>query len=42
MEEDGDVKAPPTFSWMPEGCEALADGEYDAIVMGTGLKVTCA
>mmetsp|Transcript_25594 Transcript_25594/g.38372 ORF Transcript_25594/g.38372 Transcript_25594/m.38372 type:complete len:451 (+) Transcript_25594:440-1792(+) len=23
---------------MPEGSEALADGEYDAIVMGTGLK----
>lgn len=25
------------FSWMPSGCEALADGEYDAIVLGTGL-----
>jgi len=24
--------------WLPEGCEMLADGEYDAIVMGTGLK----
>lgn len=23
---------------MPEGFEALADGEYDAIVLGTGLK----
>jgi Rab GDP dissociation inhibitor len=23
---------------MPEGMEALADGEYDAIVLGTGLK----
>lgn len=28
----------PTFDWLPEGKEALADGEYDAIVMGTGLK----
>lgn len=27
----------PTFSWMPAGCTALADGEYDAIVLGTGL-----
>lgn len=24
--------------WLPDGCEMLADGEYDAIVMGTGLK----
>lgn len=22
---------------MPTGCEPLADGEYDAIVLGTGL-----
>ena len=27
-----------TFDWLPEGMEALADGEYDAIVLGTGLK----
>jgi len=27
-----------TFEWLPEGMEALADGEYDAIVLGTGLK----
>lgn len=27
-----------TFDWLPEGMEPLADGEYDAIVMGTGLK----
>lgn len=33
---DGEEK--PTFDWLPEGMEALADGEYDAIVMGTGLK----
>lgn len=25
------------FSWMPSGCSALADGEYDAIILGTGL-----
>jgi len=28
----------PAFPWLPEGMEPLADGEYDAIVMGTGLK----
>ena len=27
----------PDFSWMPAGCIPLADGEYDAIIMGTGL-----
>ena len=26
----------PEFTWMPEGCIPLADGEYDAIIMGTG------
>jgi len=26
------------FDWIPEGMEPLADGEYDAIIMGTGLK----
>lgn len=26
------------MDWLPEGCEMLADGEYDAIVLGTGLK----
>uniref|UniRef100_A0A7S3L6F5 Rab GDP dissociation inhibitor n=1 Tax=Amphora coffeiformis TaxID=265554 RepID=A0A7S3L6F5_9STRA len=36
MAEEGENK--PTFDWLPEGMEALADGEYDAIVMGTGLK----
>lgn len=25
------------FDWLPAGTEALADGEYDAIIMGTGL-----
>ena len=25
------------FDWLPSGCEALADGEYDAIILGTGL-----
>jgi Rab GDP dissociation inhibitor len=28
----------PEFDWLPDGMEPLADGEYDAIVMGTGLK----
>jgi GDP dissociation inhibitor len=27
----------PSFDWLPEGCVPLADGEYDAIIMGTGL-----
>jgi hypothetical protein len=37
--EDDEEQAPPprNFDWMPAGCTALADGEYDAIVMGTGL-----
>ncbi|CAM9938962.1 unnamed protein product, partial [Choristocarpus tenellus] len=34
----GEVQAEPRPEWLPEGCELLADGEYDAIVMGTGLK----
>jgi len=33
---EGETKL--TFDWLPEGMEPLADGEYDAIVMGTGLK----
>lgn len=37
-EDDSGIPKKPTFDWMPEGMEALADGEYDAIVMGTGLK----
>lgn len=36
MAEEEETKL--TFDWLPEGMEALADGEYDAIVMGTGLK----
>ena len=36
-DSDEEPKA-PTFEWMPAGCEPMADGEYDAIVMGTGLK----
>ena len=27
-----------TFDWLPDGMDPLADGEYDAIVLGTGLK----
>ena len=30
-------QAPKHFDWLPAGCVALADGEYDAIIMGTGL-----
>jgi len=36
-EEDKEPEA-PSFSWMPADCVPMADGEYDAIVMGTGLK----
>ncbi len=32
--KDGESKV---FDWMPAGCSALADGEYDAIILGTGL-----
>ena len=35
--EDNDTSKVPEFSWMPAGCVPLADGEYDAIIMGTGL-----
>ena len=33
--KDGSEK--PEYSWLPEGCIPLADGVYDAIIMGTGL-----
>lgn len=36
-DDDDAPPAVPNFDWMPEGCVPLADGEYDAIVMGTGL-----
>ena len=37
MADEYDEKRPEKhFDWMPAGCKALADGEYDAIVMGTG------
>jgi len=35
--EDGGAEVAPTFDWVPEGCSPLADGEYDVIVLGTGL-----
>jgi Rab GDP dissociation inhibitor len=38
MSEEDTVPTKPAFEWLPEGMEPLADGEYDAIVMGTGLK----
>lgn len=34
-EKGGESKV--TFDWLPKGKEALADGEYDCIIMGTGL-----
>ncbi|KAJ1440823.1 rab GDP dissociation inhibitor alpha putative [Ochromonadaceae sp. CCMP2298] len=37
MSEFKDNEESKAFGWMPAGCEALADGEYDAIIMGTGL-----
>ena len=37
-EDEGKLE-PKVFDWMPAGCEALADGEYDAIIMGTGMYV---
>jgi Rab GDP dissociation inhibitor len=36
-EEENEKVEPKVFSWMPTGCVALADGEYDAIILGTGL-----
>eukprot|EP01041_Mallomonas_annulata_P010781 gene10781-22507_t len=35
--KDDEETKKPTFSWLPEGCEPMADGEYDAIILGTGL-----
>ncbi len=36
--EDGNETRPKKiFDWMPAGCSPLADGEYDAIILGTGL-----
>lgn len=36
-DEGGSGEKTLEFDWMPAGCIPLADGEYDAIVMGTGL-----
>jgi len=35
--DDDYAQSKKEFSWMPEGCSPLADGEYDAIILGTGL-----
>lgn len=35
--EEDEEPAAPRFDWMPEGCTAMADGEYDVVVMGTGF-----
>lgn len=37
FDDEDESKKNLNFDWMPEGCTALADGEYDAVVMGTGL-----
>ena len=37
-DSEDEAKKESLPSWVPEGCGVLADGEYDAIVMGTGLK----
>ena len=36
-EAEAEAEASPSFDWVPEGCAPLADGEYDVIVLGTGL-----
>ena len=36
-DDDGGKQEMKTFDWMPAGGKPLADGEYDAIVLGTGL-----
>jgi len=35
--DDGKEGKEMNFDWMPIGCQPLADGEYDAIILGTGL-----
>lgn len=36
-DDDQPAQEKKEFSWMPAGCSPLADGEYDAIILGTGL-----
>ena len=36
-DEKEDGKEGPTFDWMHDGCVPLDSGEYDVIVLGTGL-----
>lgn len=38
MSDQEEKSAPSAFDWLPSDCEPLADGEYDAIILGTGLK----
>ncbi len=39
-EEKGEEQAPiKVFDWMPANLKPLADAEYDAIVMGTGIRL---
>lgn len=37
FEGDEGTEKKMEFDWMPAGCIPLADGEYDAIILGTGL-----
>ena len=41
-EENEDVDTAPkkVFDWMPADCEALADGEYDAIIMVINITLS--
>lgn len=36
-DDEGKQESKKNFDWLPAGTSALADGEYDAIVLGTGL-----
>jgi Rab GDP dissociation inhibitor len=36
-EKEEGKESTPSFDWMPKDCIPLADGDYDAIVLGTGL-----
>ncbi len=36
--DEDEESSKPIPDWVPSGKKVLADGEYDAIVLGTGLK----
>ena len=37
-EKENELQPKVDLSWIPEGKEPLADGDYDMIFLGTGLK----